>query len=67
MSSSRTFTSMPISERSCWIVGVMFTSGGVVRLTNSTFLQTEASHTPSPLLSYFDCFISALAAVRSPL
>src|SRR5437879_5414574 len=66
VSSSRTFTVIPSLARSAWMVGVMSTWGGVVRLTNRTFLQTGESHTPSPLLSYFDCFISAFAAFSSP-
>src|SRR5438874_1752369 len=66
VSSSRTFSWIPMEARSSWIVGVMFTCGGVVRFTNSTFLHTEASQIPSPLESYFDCFISFFAAFTSP-
>src|SRR6266571_3324337 len=57
---------MPIEARFSWIVGVMLTCGGVVLLTNRTFLQTGSSHMPSPLWSYFDCFISFLAAFKFP-
>src|SRR6266536_3281510 len=65
-SSSRAFTWIPISARFSWMVGVMLTNGGVVRFTNSTFLHTLESHTPSWFESYLDCFISFFAALTSP-
>src|SRR6266545_5536225 len=55
-----------MADRLSWMDGVMSTCGGEFRLTNRTFLQTEASHTPSPLLSYFDLAISFLARPASP-
>ena len=66
VSSSRTFTWIPIDPRFSWMIGVYFVNGSMLRFTKSTLLHTEASQVPSWFLSYLDCDISCFAAFRSP-
>ena len=43
------------------MIGLYLVHGGWLREMWKTFLHTAASQTPSWLVSYFDCFISAFA------
>ncbi len=57
---------MPILPRLETTTGSRSVHGVTLRLIITMFLHAAASHMPSLLVSYLDCFISACALARSP-